>query len=498
MYKQNSNIAERIQHKKLIHVFFILLVMTLAKMNTYSQSEIAVEPDTAYKRTSTLSLSDTLLLENLLKIKSFSGKEAEAGRYLMDICKNSGLYIRQFGDQDGNFNFAASLYNLDGLKPNLIFLNHLDVSPIGTTAKWMHPPFDGKIINDEIWGRGAFDNKGGAVIQLSAISHFVERSRNTNLPFNITFLSTSCEETQCSGGIRFVLDNYFDLLNPWLVIGEGPPGIDSLISNKPDIRVFSIATSQKKALWLKMELTIRTNGHSSVPPLEYANQQMVRCLYKIMDKKDDIIYINENKTILKELGRIEGGIKGFVLKNPVIFKTFINPKIRKRKELAAIFSNTITMTGISNPTMVQNAIPDKIVCLLDCRLLPGTDSEKFITRLKKTINNNDVLIERIFESPEVKTTPHHHPAYQKLSAAVKGYYGENTPVIPIMLPNFTDGTWFRQRGVPVFEISPIKMSKDLMNCIHGLDERLPLDALSHGKNVFLIFINSMITEAMRP
>ncbi|MFZ1704021.1 MAG: M20/M25/M40 family metallo-hydrolase [Saprospiraceae bacterium] len=488
----------QLRYIKINRVIVLLILILFILKNIEGQASFSNENIMNFAGASTLPISDTLLLEEFLKIKSFSNKEAEAGRYLMDICKKSGLHIYQFGDQDGNFNFAASLYELDEGRPNLIFMNHLDVSLVGSGTKWIHPPFDGKIINDEIWGRGAFDNKGLAVIQLSAISHFVESSVKTNFPFNITLLSTSCEENQCTGGIRFVLENYFELLNPWLVISEGPPGLDSLISNNPGMAVFSIATSQKKALWLKMELTTRTNGHSSVPPFKYANQQMVRILSDLTDKKDDIIYINENKIILKEFGRLEGGIKGFVLKNPVLFKPLIKPNIRKHKDLVAIFSNTITITGISNPTMVQNVIPDKIVCLLDCRLLPGTDSETFISNLRKIIKNKDVHIERIFESPEVNTTSHNHPAYQKLGAAIRDSYGESTPVLPIMLPNFTDGMWFRQRGIPVFEITPVFMKRELMNCIHGIDERLPLVGLSQGTKVFVNFINSLISGEIRP
>jgi carboxypeptidase PM20D1 len=461
------------------------------------QSEHKGEIDYRYEKFSTLSISDTLMLSQWLRIPSYSGKEAEAGRYLMDICTKTGLFIRQFGDQDGNFNFAASLYDLDELKPNFIFLNHLDISPLGG-AKWMHPPFDGKIINDEIWGRGAFDNKGGAVIQLSAISHFVETSRNKDLPFNITFLSTSCEETQCTGGIRYVLEHYLDLLNPMLVVSEGPPGLDSLISSKPDMTVFGIATSQKKAVWLKLELNIRTNGHSSVPPLEYANQEMVQLLNRITSEKPPIEYTKENKLILKELGKLEGGIKGFVLRHPVLFKPLLKAQLRKRPEIAALFSNTITITGIANPAMIQNAIPEKVVCLLDCRLLPGTDTENFINTLRKKVKNKSVIIERVFESPDVETTGHELKAFKLLRSAITQQFGKETPVVPVLLPNFTDGQWFREKGIPVLEITPVRMKRNLMNCIHGIDERLPLEALSQGKDVFISFINSMISEIIRP
>ena len=107
------------------------------------------------------------------------------------------------GDQDGNYNFAASIKPLSDNLPNIIFLNHLDVVPAGDASNWTYPPFSGKIVDGEIWGRGAFDNKGPAIMQLFSVIASARKYQDYDLPFNVTLLSVSCEENSCEGGIQY-------------------------------------------------------------------------------------------------------------------------------------------------------------------------------------------------------------------------------------------------------------------------------------------------------
>ena len=45
----------------------------------------------------------------------------------------------------------------DSEKKPVLFCAHMDVVPV--KGEWIHPPFSGEIVNDEIWGRGALDCK---------------------------------------------------------------------------------------------------------------------------------------------------------------------------------------------------------------------------------------------------------------------------------------------------------------------------------------------------
>ena len=49
--------------------------------------------------------------------------------------------------------------------PAIVLMAHHDVVPVtpGTEQDWRHPPFDGVIADDAVWGRGAVDDKGSLI-----------------------------------------------------------------------------------------------------------------------------------------------------------------------------------------------------------------------------------------------------------------------------------------------------------------------------------------------
>ncbi|MGZ3921891.1 MAG: M20/M25/M40 family metallo-hydrolase, partial [Bacteroidia bacterium] len=100
------------------------------------------------------------LLSEYIQIPSVSGDEAKAAKYLEKICSEKGLNIHVFSSSDSSYNFSASIFPLTDNKPNIVFLNHIDVVPVDDKKDWRYPPFSGKIVNDTLWGRGTLDMKG--------------------------------------------------------------------------------------------------------------------------------------------------------------------------------------------------------------------------------------------------------------------------------------------------------------------------------------------------
>lgn len=427
------------------------------------------------------------LLSKYIQIKSLSGEEAEAGEFLRDVCLENGLYITQMGQVNGNYNFAASIRPLEEKLPNIIFLNHIDVIPPGDLDKWKFPPFSGTITESEIWGRGAYDNKGVSIMQLFSIIEIAQRYRNKPMNYNVTFLPVSCEETQCEGGIKYVIDNYLDSLNPAVVIGEGAPAIKGILKNKPDLAVFGISVAQKRVLWVQLKLELKTSGHSSVTPLAYANKEMVLSLNNLLKKKPKMKYTELNVSLLKQLGQLNKGFTGFVLKHPKLFKPFITPKLRQEPAIMALFTNTITLTSLNDGNKKFNVIPENVTAILDCRLLPEESTEQFLTYVKKTLNNSNIDIEIIKETVHVEQSSINSIYFDNLNTAIQQNY-DGSKTTPILLPNGNDTFFFREHGIPSYSVVPIKIERKYLESIHNYNERIPMDILEKGIDAYLSFI----------
>jgi len=77
-------------------------------------------------------------------------------------------------------------------KPTLLLYGHYDVQPPDPLEEWVSPPFEPAIRNDNLYARGAVDDKGQTYLLLKAVEGFLKTEGK--LPINIKFLLEGEEE----------------------------------------------------------------------------------------------------------------------------------------------------------------------------------------------------------------------------------------------------------------------------------------------------------------
>ncbi|MBI4903660.1 MAG: M20/M25/M40 family metallo-hydrolase, partial [Acidobacteria bacterium] len=82
-------------------------------------------------------------------------------------------------------------------KPTLLFYGHYDVQPPDPLNEWVSPPFEPTIRGENIYARGAADDKGLTLILLKAVEGLM--AQRGSLPLNVRFLIEGEEE---SGGVH--------------------------------------------------------------------------------------------------------------------------------------------------------------------------------------------------------------------------------------------------------------------------------------------------------
>ncbi len=429
------------------------------------------------------------LLQKYIQIPSVSGNEKNAGEFIRSVCEENGLHISTFGKENRNFNFAASIFPLSSNKPNIILLNHIDVVPASENNKL--DPFSGEIINGEVYGRGAVDNKGAAVMQLASILNIFKNGNFKDSKYNITFLSVSCEEKQGKGGVAYVIENHFDELNPIVVIGEGPTEITSLIGGKFNNPIFAISVAHKRSFWLNLKREMYTMGHGSVTPQKYANKEMVEALDRLVTKKPKAVFTDLNTNILKTIAGHKKGIEKFLLSHPHFFKPIIIPQLRKQPELFALFCNTVTLTNVNSNNTAYNIIPTSVEAFLDCRLQPDKDEDEFIKYIQKTLKNDSIKVSIIENMPKTIPSSTDNVFYENLGKAIQLNY-PGSQVTPVMMPNVNDLGAFRAKGVLAFATIPVYLKKEHIEGIHNRNEHIPVEALYNGAQVYFDFLQLMM------
>ncbi len=126
----------------------------------------------------------------LIRIKSFSGQEEEAIRFIAQKMRSLG-YTEVFLDAMGNL-----LGRIGGGGKSILFDSHVDVVAVNDAREWKVPPFSAEIVDGRLYGRGSVDMKAGA-----AASIFAAALANSLgfLADKTVYVSCSVLEEECDG-----------------------------------------------------------------------------------------------------------------------------------------------------------------------------------------------------------------------------------------------------------------------------------------------------------
>jgi acetylornithine deacetylase/succinyl-diaminopimelate desuccinylase-like protein len=151
-----------------------------------------------------------------------------------------------------------------------------------------------------------------------------------------------------------------------------------------------------------------------------------------------------------------------------------------------------TMTHTVNPSVLQagykvNVVPQQATAQVDGRFLPGHE-EDFLAQVdgllgpgvRREFINHDIAVETSFDGDLVGA----------MSAAILAQDPDAT-LVPYCLSAGTDAKSFSKLGIRCFGFTPLRLSPDLdfSGMFHGIDERVPVDALQFGVRVLDDFLD---------
>jgi succinyl-diaminopimelate desuccinylase len=134
------------------------------------------------------------IARDLLRCPSVTPKEGGALKFLEKTLTAAGFTVHRMTFSEPGAEDVENLHARIGTAaPNLMFAGHTDVVPPGDEKTWTHPPFAGEVANNELYGRGAVDMKGGIACALAAALDHLSANRG-KFKGSISFLITGDEE----------------------------------------------------------------------------------------------------------------------------------------------------------------------------------------------------------------------------------------------------------------------------------------------------------------
>ncbi|BBB41406.1 hypothetical protein BST18_17205 [Mycobacteroides abscessus subsp. bolletii] len=380
----------------------------------------------------------------------------------------------------GRGNLFARLPGASSDRGALLIHGHLDVVP-AEAADWSVHPFSGAVNDGYVWGRGAVDMKD-MVGMMIAIARYFKRSGIVP-PRDLVWAFVSDEENGGKWGSQWLVDNRPDLFEGITeAIGE-VGGFSLTVPRREggERRLYLLETAEKGIAWMRLTAKARA-GHGSMVHEDNAVTAVAEAVAKLGRHRFPLVL---TEAVTQFLGAVaeETGYD-FDPDSPDLEGT-----VAKLGSIGKIVGATLRDTA--NPTMLKagykaNVIPATAEAVIDCRVLPG--------RLEAFEREVDEIIGPDVEREWVQLLPAYETTFDgdlvdAMNAAVLEFDPE-ARTVPYMLSGGTDAKAFARLGIRCFGFAPLKLPPELdfASLFHGVDERVPVDALTFGTKVLQHFL----------
>ncbi|MFJ2588893.1 M20/M25/M40 family metallo-hydrolase [Streptomyces sp. NPDC087538] len=400
-------------------------------------------------------------------------RERPAAEYVAERLAAAGLEPTLLERTPGRTNVVARIPGTDPSADALLVHGHLDVVP-AEAADWTVHPFSGEVRDGVVWGRGAIDMKNMDAMVLAVVRAWARAGIRPRRDIVIAY--TADEEASAEDGSGFLADRHAGLFEG-CTEGISESGAFTFHAG-PDLPLYPIAAGERGTAWLKLTAHGKA-GHGSKVNRNNAVSSLAAAVARIGEHEWPVRLTSTVRAALTEIAALHGIHPD--LDAPGFDVDELLGKLGTAADLVAP-----TVRNSSNPTMLEagykvNVIPGHATAFIDGRMVPGGEDEFHATLDRLT--GPDVDWE--FHHREVPLqAPVDSPTFAKLRAAIERFDPAGRTV-PYCMSGGTDAKQFSRLGITGYGFSPLKLPVgfDYQALFHGVDERVPVDALHFGVRV---------------
>ncbi|WP_338784176.1 M20/M25/M40 family metallo-hydrolase [Streptomyces sp. DG1A-41] len=403
-------------------------------------------------------------------------QERPAAEYAAARLAEAGIEPTLLERTKGRTNVVARVEGTDPSADALLLHGHLDVVP-AAAADWSVHPFSGEIRDGVVWGRGAVDMKNMDAMILAVLRAWARQGVRPRRDIVIAF--TADEEASAEDGSGFLADEHAALFEG-CTEGVGESGAFTF-HDGAGRQIYPLSAGERGTAWLKLTARGRA-GHGSKVNKDNAVTRLAAAITRIGEHEWPLRLTPTVRAALTELAALYGV-------EPDL--TDVDRLLDKLGPASQLVEPTIRNSA--NPTMLDagykiNVIPGEAVAYVDGRYLPGGEDE-----FRDTLDR--------LTGPDVEWEFHHHEValqapvdsatFARMRAAVEEFAPEGH-VVPFCMPGGTDAKQFSRLGITGYGFTPLKLPEgyDYGAMFHGVDERVPIEALHFGVRVLDRFLRT--------
>ncbi|SDQ08343.1 M20/M25/M40 family metallo-hydrolase [Microbacterium sp. cf332] len=399
--------------------------------------------------------------------------EREAAEYVGAYLEALGLRPEYYEPIPRRTNVSVRIPGRDASKPALVLHGHLDVVP-ALADDWSVDPFAGVVRDGMLWGRGAVDMKDMDAMILTSVAELLRAGEQPERDLVVTFFADE-ENGGVEGSQLVVRDRpewFAGATEAISEVGGYSIGVDGH-------RAYLLQVGEKALVWLRLHATGRA-GHGSRLHPDNAITRLSEAVAKLGRARWPIELTSTTRRLVDDLSALSGRDAA----DPDAVADATGPTAAF---LASTFRTTTNPTGLT-AGYKHNVIPDAASAAIDVRTLPGQE-DAVLAEIQRIVGE-DIHIEIVHRDIGLEV-----PFEGTLVDAMVGALGRHdpgVPVLPYLMGGGTDNKALSELGIAGFGFAPLRLPADMdfTGMFHGVDERVPIDALVFGQRVLTDLIRT--------
>lgn len=392
--------------------------------------------------------------------------EREAAEYVGAYLEELGLPVEYYEPVPRRTNLVTRIPGRNPDKPALVLHGHLDVVP-AVAEDWSVDPFEGVIRDGLLWGRGAVDMKDMDAMILASVAELLRAGERPERDIVVAFFAD--EENGGVEGSQLVVRD-----RPHWFAGatEAVSEVGGYSIPVGDRRAYLLQVGEKALVWLRLRAR-GIAGHGSRFHPDNAVTRLAEAVAALGRTEWPIELTATTRQTVAGLAALCGADAA----DPDAVAEATGPA---SGFLRSTFRTTTNPTGLT-AGYKHNVIPDAASATIDVRTLPGQE-DAVLAEIQRIVGD-DVVVEISHRDIGLEV-----PFAGDLVDAVVGALGRHdpgVPVLPYLMGGGTDNKALAELGIAGYGFAPLRLPDglDFTGMFHGVDERVPLDALVFGQRV---------------
>ncbi len=377
---------------------------------------------------------------------------------------------------------SGLLYRWKGREPGspTVLMAHYDVVPPGDPSGWKKDPFCGETDeNGVLWGRGTLDTKGTLCGILEAAETLI--SQGFTPAHDVYFSFSGDEEIMGDSAPAIVAELERRGVKPALVLDEGGAILEGAF---PGVTRKTAVIGVCEKGQMDVEISMKSKGgHASSPPPKTPVAALCRAVAALDARPFPASLTPAAAEMFDTLGRYSSFGLRVVFANLWCFLPLLKLICTKAGgELNALMRTTCCFTMMEG-SKAPNAIPTEARMTANLRLSPKDTMDTAVAYLRSVIGDEDIAVRCIQGTNPSPVSPTGTEEWERVRAALRETWPEALAA-PYMMVACSDSRHFCKICGNVLRFSAMELSKEERGCIHGLNERIPVEKIGRAAEFF--------------